>query len=344
MAERTLTCSRCTKSFVHSATGRTPTVCTDCRSGCAVDGCNRPHKSAGYCKAHYEHWRKGEVDDLVAERTLTCSECGKTFTQEITPGGRKARVCSPGCAKDRRARLAALEPCSVEGCDDTAHNAGMPTPMCSMHRRRLQLTGDVGTPEPSRRRQGSNVLCEVTDCDGRAKAKGLCDMHWARRNKTGEPGPATHMRLMCWVEGCESGTWARGYCKLHYYRQLRTGDPGPLKRKKRRKGEGSLTPQGYVRMTHPDGGARLDEHRFVMEQILGRPLHSWENVHHKNTRRDDNHPSNLELWVKPQPAGARVADLVAWAAEFYPDELERLGWTRPAEYQTVAADLEKVMA
>jgi hypothetical protein len=219
----------------------------------------------------------------------------------------------------------------------------MKIPLCSMHRVRVQRKGETGGPERSRREQGRNVLCEVPDCDGRAKAKGLCDMHWARQNKTGDPGPAMHMRLMCWVEGCESGTWARGYCKLHYYRQLRTGDPGPLKRKKRRKGEGSLTPQGYVRMTHPEDGSRLDEHRFVMEGLLGRLLFPWENVHHKNTRRDDNHPSNLELWVKPQPAGARVTDLVAWAAEFYPEELERLGWTRPVVPQTVAADLERVM-
>jgi len=155
-------------------------------------------------------------------------------------------------------------------------------------------------------------------------------MHLSRQNKTGDPGPATHMRLMCWVEGCESGTWARGFCRLHYYRQLNTGDPGPLKRKKRSKGEGTLTPQGYVKLTRPDG-TRMDEHRFVMEQILGRPLYPWENVHHKNTRRDDNYPGNLELWTKPQPAGARVEDLVAWAAKYYATELERLGWQRPAD-------------
>lgn len=50
----------------------------------------------------------------------------------------------------------------------------------------------------------------------------------------------------------------------------------------------------YRKIKTPDGRVML-EHRYVMELVLGRPLRSDEQVHHKNHDRLDNRPENLEV-------------------------------------------------
>lgn len=49
----------------------------------------------------------------------------------------------------------------------------------------------------------------------------------------------------------------------------------------------------YKRVTR--NGRRVDEHRLVMEEHLGRRLGRFEFVHHKNGNKRDNYLTNLEL-------------------------------------------------
>lgn len=97
----------------------------------------------------------------------------------------------------------------------------------------------------------------------------------------------------------------------HYQAWRAHGDP--LKRINAPAGQADHYHQGYHFITA--NGRIMPEHRYVMEQILGRPLLPGETPHHLNGQRADNRPENLELWVRKQPQGQRARDLLAWARE-----------------------------
>lgn len=66
------------------------------------------------------------------------------------------------------------------------------------------------------------------------------------------------------------------------------------------KGGRSIVNRGYIYLRmkeHPNvlSNGYVAEHRYVMEQKIGRLLTRWEHVHHINGNKHDNNPDNLEL-------------------------------------------------
>lgn len=210
-----------------------------------------------------------------------------------------------------------MSSCSIEDCSKPRKAKGY----CSIHYARFCRHGD---PLAGR---GYRALvpasCSVEGCGATCHALGYCTRHYAafRRNgpELAKSSPHGNRKYAddatCAVADCTRSPIAKELCGAHYGRARVKGDPDaarPLRQRDAR----WIDSAGYVRV-----GSRRLEHRVVMEEVLGRPLRPFENVHHINGVRTDNRPENLELWVKPQPNGQRVEDLVAWVLSEYPSEV-----------------------
>lgn len=262
---------------------------------CSVEGCIRRKDAKGMCGMHYMRAKTG--------RPI---------------GGNEPLRTVKGAYARRE--------CLVDGCNSPVHGKGYCSLHYDRHRRGRPFDAPMRVRVPNKGKR-----CSVDGCDEPAKSLGYCSMHYFRHQE-GRPigGPERLVsrkgdRKVCCVPDCQRYAKCFGRCELHHDR-WRKGQPldAPIRGASPTR---SLDENGYVDIEVPKGtpGAfqkgpnrrnwLMAEHRYVMQQELGRPLLKHEHVHHVNGRRDDNRIGNLELWSSRQPKGQRVADKVAYAIE-----------------------------
>lgn len=257
---------------------------------------------------------------LSSGHTIFMSEERKCEVSGCDRAHKAQGLCSGHYQRKRKGQpldgpiASSRKPCVVAGCSGEVAAKGM----CKAHYARSTRGQEVEAPLW---RHGSERQCEFIGCDDAHFSSGFCKLHYERNRlgyKMDAPKEIHDSSRECTVEGCARTHEASGYCAMHYYRWKKYGDPGEAEL---RRGKGHVNKQGY-RVICRDSQSYL-EHRYVMEQHIGRPLYIFETVHHKNGVRDDNRIENLELWAKPHGAGQRVEDLVEFVVQYYPDEVRK---------------------
>lgn len=273
-----------------------------CSRTCAAPA-RRPPQACSRCGVTFSPRRSGLKycsPSCAAEARrkrfpVRCTSCGRTFT----PAVKTQRFCSRACV-----RAVGRESRKCDGC-----GASFP-PLTWSHRFCSRTCARAF--KAARRERAAARPCRQcgTPFTPKSSRSVFCSQQcsWARRR--------ARNRRNCAFCGAEFGFLD----KRQRFCSKRCGVLGKLQNRADRapnwKGGRSSSPgtNGYVRIRmpgHPRTTAKnhyVLEHIVVMERVLGRYLLPNERVHHRNGRRDDNRPENLELWKMKDPPGVRAAD------------------------------------
>jgi hypothetical protein len=148
---------------------------------CTVEGCTRPHKSKGYCRAHYMRHLRGKpmAAPMRAGDVPACSVAGCTDEAHarglcLTHYARQRRGSSVETLVKRRNRHQP-EHCTEPDCAEPVKAKGL----CQTHYARLLRHGHTKYPD----RTTAPKPCTVAGCENHVYANGICSRHYLRFRK-----------------------------------------------------------------------------------------------------------------------------------------------------------------
>lgn len=250
---------------------------------CAVPDCYAPAgASKGMCRRHYMRQHRGGTAALLGPLSKPCVVCNVIFE----PRSNRQKYCSERC----RRGTSICETCGLF----FQRKSGTAGRFCSLEcwYAKPGSTPTKSCPVCGEQFSGSAQTCSFD-----------CGYEWRRINNPKRMTECNHCGGD--ISRKKAGTkYCSRSCAMQASRNGRGGRGVRLPEGTRR-----IDATGYVRIKI--GNDWILEHRFVVENTLGRKLEAWERVHHRNGRRDDNRPDNLELWKikgRKDPAGVRQQD------------------------------------
>lgn len=141
--------------------------------------------------------------------------------------------------------------------------------------------------------------CIIEGCEKNRYGNGYCRPHWYGNKQYGDPlavreylkGGGTGK---CSIEECHRLVRAKRFCTKHLDRFTKYGSPYITKYAT--PGSGHINKRGY-KIIRCDGKAGF-EHKFIVEQKLGRSLTNNEDIHHLDGNKLNNHLNNLIVLSK----------------------------------------------
>jgi hypothetical protein len=265
-----------------------------------------------------------------SRQTFPCLECGAAF--DAFPSANR-RFCSQACywkhkrdkplgsfgGPSRKAIRAAMSvrtyargkvdcTCAVCGKVESKHHSQAASYKCCSREcsraYQRQFGGferpceSCGTPiyvKPHMERDGVGRFCSKA-CHNAHLARNarIVPCEWCGRDMT--LAPSSIRRFCSWACQVE-GKRTNALDRIHNGRRVHKDS------------------KGYIRIWQPDHPNAyvgwFFEHRWVMEQQLGRLLTSDEKVHHLNGQKDDNRPENLQILDAASHQAITIAEATA---------------------------------